>query len=221
MSRHKKTLIQKTVAAPLIIGAVTAVLFFIMLPVVSWFFPLSDENLEIADFEQPWQETAIDYSKVKADGVVKKSETAGFERNTLIGSVEIGSAQIPIVYDADNVSLSGAVSVLPDGDYIGETGTAYVYGIKSVVDTNAFHTGQDINVKTIYGIYVNIKTIYGIYVFTVTDIRTVPYKHVLFSMNTNVKRGLVLYTNSDSGYGISSSLRAVVMEMKSGPAVEE
>lgn len=211
MSRHKKTLIQKTVAAPLIIGAVTAVMFFIMLPVVSGLFPLSDENLEIADFEQPLQETAIDYSNVKADGVVKKSETAGFESNTLIGSVEIGSSQIPIVYDADNVSLSGAVSVLPDGNYIGKTGAAYVYGIKSVIDTNAFHTGQDINVKTIYGIYV----------FTVTDIRTVPYKHVLFSMNTNVKRGLVLYTNSDSGYGISSSLRAVVMEMKSGPAVEE
>lgn len=211
MSRHKKTLIQKTVAAPLIIGAVTAVMFFIMLPVVSGLFPLSDENLEIADFEQPLQETAIDYSNVKADGVVKKSETAGFESNTLIGSVEIGSSQIPIVYDADNVSLSGAVSVLPDGNYIGETGAAYVYGIKSVIDTNAFHTGQDINVKTIYGIYV----------FTVTDIRTVPYKPVLFSMNTNVKRGLVLYTNSDSGYGISSSLRAVVMEMKSGPAVEE
>lgn len=211
MSRHKKTLIQKTVAAPLIIGAVTAVLFFIMLPVVSGLFPLSDENLEIADFEQPLQETEIDYSNVKADGVVKKSEMAGLESNTLIGSVEIGSLGIPIVYDADNVSLSDAVSVLPDGNYIGETGTAYVYGIKSVIDTNAFHTGQDINVNTFYGTYV----------FTVSEIRTVPFKHMLFSMNTNTDKGLVIYTNANSGVGISSSLSAVVMEMKSGPTVAE
>lgn len=211
MSKLKKTLIQKTVAAPLVIGAVTAVLFFVMLPVVSGLFPLSDEKLELAGFEQPLQETAADYSTVKTDGVVKKSEMTGFESNTLIGSVEIGSAQIPLVYDADNVSLSDAVSLSPEGKYIGETGTAYAYGIKSVVDTNAFHTGQEVNVKTVYGTYV----------FTVLEIRTVPFKHMLFSMNTNVKRGLVLYTNSNSSYGISSSLSAVVMEMKSGPTVAE
>lgn len=211
MSRHEKTLIQKTVAAPLIIGAVTAVMFFIMLPVISGLFPLSDEKIEIADFEQPLQEIAIDYSTVKADGVVKKSEMAGFESNALIGSIELGTAQIPLVYDADSINLSGAVSVLPEGNYIGETGVAYVYGIKSVIDANAFHTGQDISVNTFYGTYV----------FTVADIRTVPYKNMLFSMNTNVKKGLVLYTNSGSGYGISSSLSAVVLEMKSGPTVEE
>lgn len=211
MNKKKKTLIQKTVAAPLIIGAVTAVLFFIMLPVVSGLFPLSQEKLEIADFEQPLQEIAIDYSTVKADGVVKKSEMAGFESNTLIGSVEIGEAQIPIVYDADNASLSGAVSISPDGNYIGETGCAYVYGYKSVVDMNAFYIGQEITVKTVYGLYT----------FTVADMKTVSSQYAVYSMNTGVKKGLVLYTNTNNGYGVSSEFNTVVMEMKTGPSVAE
>lgn len=211
MDKRKKTLFQKTVAVPLIIGAVTAALFFVMMPVVSELFPLSAEKLEIADFEEPLQETAIYYGDEKTDGVVKKSEISGFERNALIGTIEIGGAQLPLVYDADNVSLSGAASVMPGGKYIGETGCAYVYGYKSVIDVDDYRVGQNINVKTAYGTYV----------FTVSDIKTVSSQSEIYYMNTGVKRGLVLYTNKDNGYGIGSEFDAVVMEMKTGPSVAE
>lgn len=211
MDKRKKTFIHKTVAAPLIIGAVTAVVFFIMLPVVSGLFPLSDEKIELAGFEQPVAEIAIDYSSLPVSGEIKKSDIIFDESNAIAGSVKIGSKEVPLVYDADNASLSNAVSISENGKYIGETGTAYVYGIKSVVDINAFHTGQEVEVKTVYGKYV----------FTVSEIKTVPFEYKIFSMNTDVKRGLVLYTNAKSGFGVSSSMSAVVMEMKSGPTVTE
>lgn len=211
MNKNKKTLIQKAVIAPLVIGAVTAVLFFIMLPVVSGLFPLSKQEIKIADFQQNHTDIALDKSTLQTDGSVKKSNIIYDERNQLIGSVAAGGVDIPLLYDADNVSLTSALSFSSEGDYIGETGCAYVYGYRSLLDINSFFEGQEVEVATQYGRYI----------FVVSQIKTVSAEYMVYSMNTGVKRGLVLYTNADGGYGISNSFDAVVMELKSGPAVTE
>lgn len=211
MEKLKKTLIQKAVIAPLVIGALTAVLFFSILPAVSAVFPLSDKEIRIAEFEQGQQDTAFKESSQLTDGVQKKADIIHSESNKRIGTVSVNGSDIPLVYDADNVSLTGSLSFMPEGDYIGEVGCAYVYGYNSVVDVNSFSQGQDINAVTDYGSYV----------FNVVDIRTVSAEHMIYSMNTGTKRGLVLYTNTDSGYGVSSSFNAVIMELKSGPLITE
>ncbi len=211
MKKLKKTLIQKAVIAPLVIGALTAVLFFSMLPVLSALFPLSDKEIRIAEFEQGQQDTAFENGSQPTDGELEKADIIYSESNKRMGTVSVNGTDIPLVYDADNVSLKEALSFMPVGDYIGEVGCAYVYGYNSVVDVNSFSEGQD----------VCIVTDYGSYVFTVADVRTVTAEHMIYSMNTGTKRGLVLYTNEDGGYGVSSSFNAVVMEMKSGPSVTE
>lgn len=211
MNRIKRTFIQKAVIAPLVIGAVTAVLFFSMLPIVSVLIPVSKQNIVMADFEQGLQEIAIDYSSVKTDGELKKADALLYESNKATGLINVNGKEIPLVYNADNSVLSGAISILPEGNYIGEIGCAYAYGFKSVLDIASFQVGQNVEVKTNYGSYV----------FSVSNIRTVPSEQSIYSMNTGVKRGLVLYTNTNNGFGVSSSFSAVVLEMKSGPLVNQ
>lgn len=209
MKRIKKNLIQKAVIAPLSIGAVAAVLFFSMLPFVAAFFPLSKQEIAIADFEQGHQD--IGFESSPGSGTLKKADILFGESNKSVGAVTVNGVNIPLVYDADGVSLTDALSLSPKGNYIGETGCAYAYGVKSVLSVNMFHSGQDIEVLTEYGSYV----------FTVVDIKTFSSEYSVYSADTGTKKGLVLYTNADNGYGISSSYKAVVMDMKSGPVVEE
>ncbi len=211
MKKIKKNLIQKAVIAPLAIGAIAAVLFFSMLPFVSAFFPLSKQEIAIAGFEQGHQDIGFGGSGLPSSGILKKADILFSESNKSVGAVTVNGVNIPLVYDADGVSLTDALSVSPKGNYIGETGCAYAYGVKSVLSVNMFHTGQDIEVLTEYGSYV----------FTVVDVKTFSSEYSIYSAGTGTKRGLVLYTNTDNGYGISSSYKAVVMDMKSGPVVEE
>lgn len=211
MKKIKKTLIQKAVIVPLVIGALAAVLFFSMLPAMDIIFPLSEQEIKIADFQQLQQDTAFEKANLPSDGEIKKSDILFSEANSCIGAVAENGKTHPLIYDANDVNLKESLYLLPNGDYIGETGCAYVYGYKSVLDISLFSAGQDIEVVTDYGSYV----------FTVLEIRTVSAERSIFSMNTGAKRGLVLYTNSDGGYGVCSSFDAVILEMKSGPLVTE
>lgn len=211
MSKLKRTLIQKAVIAPAVIGAVTAALFFASLPVAAELFPLDDKEIGIAEFEQGLQETAFVKGNAPAEGKLKKSDILFKEKNKCIGCIELSGKSIPIAADADSVSLLNALSFSSKGNYIGEVGCAYVYGFNSVLNTGVLSVNSDVKVETEYGSFV----------FTVKEIKKAASEYDVYSSATDVSRGLMLYTNTDNGVGISSSFDAVVMEMKSGPSVYE
>jgi len=211
MRKIKKTFIQKAVIAPVAIGAVTAVLFFACLPAVFAFFPFAQREITIAEFEQGMQETVFDQSNAPADGVLKKRDILFAEKNKCIGCIVLGGKSIPLAADANQVSLTGALSFSSKGKYIGEVGCAYVYGLHSVLDIGALRTGSDVQDETEYGSYV----------FTVTEIKKSVSEYDIFSSRTDAGRGLLLYANADNGPGVSCLFDAAVMEMKSGPAVNE
>lgn len=212
MGKNEKTLIQKAVILPAAVALLIAVISFAVYPSVKDLFSFGSGTIVLSDFENQKAESIYKQESGVTGGTVQKSEIGGFNANTEVGEISIGSTSVPLIYNADDINIKDSASLLDYGDYIGETGCAYIYGYKSVLgNINNMQAGDKISVNTAYGDYV----------FSVIGVELKNGESTVLFANPKTKRGLVIYTNEDNGAGISSAYRVVTAEMISGPAVAE
>jgi len=212
MGKNEKTFIQKAVILPLLAALLTAAVAFSVFPAVKNLIPLAEGSAVLSAFENQKAGSEFVHEGRTASGTVKKNEIGDLQPNTEVGIITIGSSSVSLIYAADSINIKDSASLLEHGNYIGETGCAYIYGYKSVLgDINNMKAGDKILVNTLYGEYI----------FSVTDVALKSGESTVLTADPDTERGLIIYTNTDNGAGISSTYCVVTAEMVSGPAVEE
>lgn len=209
-NRLKEELVKKAVVFPLLTAAAVAAVMFSAMPIVKHYVPFYKNTVELSSFCTEKAENAQAVSLPVQNSSVRKSDIPLPQSSSIIGSLNAKGNNLTLVYDADYYNISKGASLLA-GTLPGETGTAYIYGYKCELPfLYNLEAGDEITLSLFYGEYV----------FRVVGTDVVSGEASVASQNPGVKRGVVIYTNCNSGAGISNDYYTVTAELVSGASVE-
>lgn len=173
--------------------------------------PFTRTELNAAYFaDAQIKEYSPEYSpKQNSDGEILISSISPFSCNDLAGTITIGNIELDLCYDCDDIVLMKRAR-LESGKYPGEIGVSRIYAYKNSLSPLALVNPGDT---------VEISMPYGEYTFTVKEVKNRISVSDSSLTSAGIKRGIVIYTDTQETYGISGKCTAVFAELTSGPKI--
>ncbi len=201
--------IKKGYVIPAIIALILAVCSLIYFKSISFAVPYGGEYVRVAysDSDTVAQAKAIP----SENGEVSKGSIPAFSENTSIGSIELGEARLPIVYNAYDSVAADSVA-MENGVLIGETGTAVGYITKN---------NSSFLEKIEEGDIVKAELAYGSYTLVAVKTDTFKSRSLAKGMNEGFGRTLVLCADTTGGIGVGLQYSAVCFVITEGNEITE
>lgn len=211
MEETLKLLKQKGIVCCVISILITVVIMICAFSGLKSMLPFMRTELNAAYFDdaQISEYSPESSPKQNAKGEVLISSIAPFSRNDIVGSITLGSIELDLCYDCDDIALMKRAR-LESGKYPGEIGISRIYAYKNSITPLALINPGDT---------IEISMPYGAYTFTVKEVKNqIPVSDSSLT-SSDIKRGIVIYTDTQETYGISGKCTAVFAELTSGPKI--